>query len=115
MVFAVAVATMPGGRTVAVTGSYDDTVRIWDLDSGEPVGDPLTATPARCGRWTGRDLDVDLSFLPSGTFTMDAYQDGVNADRMAGDYVKTKTQVTSGRKFRITLASGGGWAARIHQ
>jgi hypothetical protein len=57
LVFAVAVATMPGGRTVAVTGSYDDTVRIWDLDSGEPVGDPLTATPARCGRWTGRDLD----------------------------------------------------------
>ena len=47
--------------------------------------------------WTGRDLDVDLSFLPQGTFTMDAYQDGVNADRFAGDYVKTRTQV-SGRR-----------------
>jgi alpha-glucosidase len=64
--------------------------------------------------WTGRDLDVDLSFLPSGSFTMDAYRDGVNADRMAGDYVKTKTQVTRDKKLKITLAPGGGWAARIH-
>ena len=64
--------------------------------------------------WTGRDLEVDLSFLPSGTFTMDSYHDGVNADRMAGDYVKTRTQVTSSKKLRITLAPGGGWAARIH-
>ena len=64
--------------------------------------------------WTGRDLDVDLSFLPQGTFTMDAYQDGVNADRFAGDYVKTRTQVSGSKKLKITLAPGGGWAARIH-
>jgi alpha-glucosidase len=65
--------------------------------------------------WTGRDLDVDLSFLPSGNYTMDSYQDGINADRFASDYVKTKTQVTSGKKLKITLAPGGGWAARIHR
>jgi alpha-glucosidase len=64
--------------------------------------------------WTGRDLDVDLSFLPSGTFSMDTYQDGVNADRFASDYKKTKTQVNNGQKLKITLAPGGGWAARIH-
>jgi alpha-glucosidase len=64
--------------------------------------------------WTGRDLEVDLSFLPSGSFTMEAYQDGVNADRLASDYAKTKTQVTSSKKLKITLAPGGGWAARIH-
>jgi alpha-glucosidase len=64
--------------------------------------------------WTGRDLDVDLSFLPSGSFTMEAYQDGANADRMAGDYVKTKTQVNRDKRLKITLAQGGGWAARIH-
>jgi len=64
--------------------------------------------------WTGRDLEVDLSFLPSGNFSMDAYQDGVNADRLASDYVKTKGQVTGSKKFKITLAPGGGWAARIH-
>jgi len=65
--------------------------------------------------WTGRDLDVDLSFLPSGTFSMDAYQDGVNADRNASDYKKTKTQVSNSQKLKITLAPGGGWAARIHR
>ncbi len=64
--------------------------------------------------WTGRELEVDLSFLPAGSFTMDAYRDGVNADRFASDYVKTTTQVTSAQKFTITLAPGGGWAARIH-
>lgn len=64
--------------------------------------------------WTPRDLDVDLSFLPPGTFTMEAYQDGVNADRYASDYRKTVSQVTRTSKFKIHLAPGGGWAARIH-
>ena len=63
--------------------------------------------------WTGRDLDVDLSFLPTGDFQMDSYQDGVNADRFASDYKRTKSQVTSAKKLRITLAPGGGWAARV--
>ncbi|WP_073786304.1 WD40 repeat domain-containing protein [Streptomyces sp. CB01580] len=29
------------GRPVAVTGSHDETVRIWDLSDGRPVGGPL--------------------------------------------------------------------------
>ena len=64
--------------------------------------------------WTARDLEIDLSFLPSGNFTMDAYQDGVNADRMASDYKKTTTTVTKATKLKVHLAPGGGWAARIH-
>ena len=64
--------------------------------------------------WTGRDLDVDLSFLPAGSFSMDSYQDGVNADRFASDYQRTKAKVSSAQKLKITLAPGGGWAARIH-
>ena len=31
--------------------------------------------------WTARDLDLDFSFLPDGNFQMQAYEDGVNADR----------------------------------
>jgi alpha-glucosidase len=64
--------------------------------------------------WTARALDLDLSFLPPGTFSMDSYQDGVNADRFASDYKRTKVKVTSSKKLKITLAPGGGWAARIH-
>jgi alpha-glucosidase len=64
--------------------------------------------------WTARELEVDFSFLPEGNFTMDAYQDGVNADRMASDYKKIKMQVNKGTRLKIKLAHGGGWAARIH-
>jgi len=66
------------------------------------------------GNWTARDLDVDLSFLPDGNFTMDAYQDGINADHNASDYKKTSNQVSKASKMKIHLAPGGGWAARIH-
>jgi alpha-glucosidase len=64
--------------------------------------------------WTARDLDVDLSFLPDGHFTMEAYQDGTNSDRNASDYKKTRTMVSWTSKLKIHLAPGGGWAARIH-
>jgi alpha-glucosidase len=65
--------------------------------------------------WTPRNLEIDLSFLPEGNFTMEAYQDGVNADRKASDYKKMTTQVNRTTKIRLPLASGGGWAARVHQ
>jgi alpha-glucosidase len=45
---------------------------------------------------------------------MEAYQDGENADRMAGDYKLVKSQVNRATKLKIKMAPGGGWAARIH-
>jgi alpha-glucosidase len=60
-------------------------------------------------------MEVDLSFLPEGKFTLEAYRDGANADRNASDYKKTTTQVNRHTKLRIHLASGGGWAARIYR
>jgi len=65
--------------------------------------------------WTSRDLEVDFSFLPEGNFTLDSYEDGVNADRNASDYKKMTRQVSKTTKLKIHLAPGGGWAARIHQ
>ncbi len=64
--------------------------------------------------WTARDLEVDFSFLPEGHFTLEAYEDGLNADRYASEYKKTTTQVSRATKLKIHLAPGGGWAARIH-
>ena len=64
--------------------------------------------------WTGRELDLDFSFLPEGNFQMEYYQDGANADRWGSDYKMVKTQVNRSTKMKIKLASGGGWAARIH-
>ncbi len=64
--------------------------------------------------WTPRELEINFSFLPEGNFWMDAYRDGVNADRFAGDYKKIKVQVNNRTQLKIQLAPGGGWAARIH-
>lgn len=64
--------------------------------------------------WAARDLEVDFSFLPDGTFAVDSYEDGVNADRNASDYKKLTRKVNKTTKLKIHLAPGGGWAARIH-
>jgi alpha-glucosidase len=65
--------------------------------------------------WSPRELEIDFSFLPEGNFTLQGYQDGVNADRMGSDYRMTKTQVNRGTKLKVKLAPGGGWAGRITQ
>ena len=64
--------------------------------------------------WTGRTLDIDLSFLPSGGYQMEAYEDGPNAERMVHDYRATTSEITRTTKLKLTLASGGGWAAHIY-
>ncbi|PYQ15465.1 MAG: alpha-glucosidase [Acidobacteria bacterium] len=64
--------------------------------------------------WTARDLDVDLAFLPDGRFELDAYQDGVNADRWASDYSRVRRDVDKTARLKLHLAEGGGWAAVLH-
>src|SRR5437870_2011741 len=63
--------------------------------------------------WTARDLEVDFSFLGQGRFELDAYADGVNADRWASDYARAKSDVDRTRRLKVHLAEGGGWAARL--
>ena len=46
---------------------------------------------------------------------MVAYEDGANADRMGHDYKVTIKDIDRTRKLTISLASGGGWAARIYR
>jgi len=64
--------------------------------------------------WTTRDLTIDFSFLPEGSYSIEYYQDGINADRYASDYKKLKAEINSSHKMKIHLAPGGGWAARIY-
>jgi len=63
--------------------------------------------------WTPRELEVDFSFLPEGNFALQAYEDGVNADRYGSDYKMLKQSVNRATKLKIKLAPGGGWAARL--
>jgi alpha-glucosidase len=100
----------------AVPSVWDET-RVLDGKIGDYV---LVAR--RSGRdwyvgamtdWTARELEVDFSFLPEGSFKMDSYQDGVNANRYAGDYQKTAGRADRSTRLKIKLAEGGGWAARL--
>jgi len=63
--------------------------------------------------WTPRNMDLDLSFLPAGNYTIDIFQDGMNADRQTEDYKHLKNNIKSGDRMKIHLAPGGGWAAKI--
>lgn len=65
--------------------------------------------------WTARDLTIDLSFLPEGNFVLEAWQDGINADRWAEDFKQVKQTVTRATKLTVHLAPGGGWAARLRK
>jgi alpha-glucosidase len=96
---------------------------VWDdtLPLGGKISDYVVVA-RRNGRdwyigamtdWTPRELDIDFSFLADGAYQMQAFEDGVNADRMASDYKMTKTQVNKNTKLKVKLAPGGGWAARI--
>lgn len=63
--------------------------------------------------WTERDLTIDFSFLPQGSFNADVFQDGVNADREATDYKHLSQSVTNSTKLSVHLAPAGGWAAIV--
>ena len=64
--------------------------------------------------WEKREIDIDFSFLSEGDYTIDYYQDGINADRHASDYKKVRTTISSDNKMKVHLAPGGGWVARIY-
>jgi alpha-glucosidase len=63
--------------------------------------------------WTPREIEIDLSFLPEGRFGMEAWEDGINADRFGSDYRKVKDEAARTTKLTVRLAPGGGWAARF--
>lgn len=64
--------------------------------------------------WTSRKMKLDLSFLPEGKkYKMEVFRDGVNADIRAIDYKHEFIGIEGGEILDISLASGGGWVAKI--
>ena len=62
-----------------------------------------------------KEFNIDFSFLDPEEYTMDCYQDGVNADKYGNDYKKTTLKITKDKKLDIKLAPAGGWAAIIYK
>jgi alpha-glucosidase len=70
---------------------------------------------AAMNNWKPRDITLDFSFLPKGTFHISIFEDGINADRNGTDYKKIEKTVSKNDQIKIHLAPGGGWAARIYK
>lgn len=64
--------------------------------------------------WTAREITLDFSFLPEGSYEAEIFSDGINAERAATDYKKEVKKVAKGDKITVKMAPGGGWAARIY-
>ena len=63
--------------------------------------------------WSAREMSIPLSYLADGNYTIEIFQDGINADHMAQDYKKISRTVKKEDVLQIHLAPGGGWAGRI--
>ena len=58
-----------------------------------------------------RELEISLSFLGEGNYSMTLMKDGINADRYAQDYKLEKRSVSKVEVLKLKMVSGGGWAA----
>jgi alpha-glucosidase len=65
------------------------------------------------GSWDKQELELPLPFLGEGEWNAEIFEDGVNADRDATDYVRREAKVTSACKLSAKLAPGGGFTARL--
>lgn len=95
-------------QTIPLDGKVGDYIAM-----ARRKGDTYFA--AAMTNWSARDLTLDFSFLPSGTYHMVLFQDGINADRNGTDYKRVERTITNQDKLKIHLAPGGGWAARIYR
>ena len=96
---------------------------VWDQTKAleAKVGDYVLVARKSGAQWylgamtdeIKRELTVDFSFLDGGDYTIEIYQDGINADRYGNDYKKVVRNISKSDKLKIQLAPGGGWVARI--
>ena len=83
------------------------------------VGEYIVLARKKADKWyigamtneNPREFTVDLSFLDESYYHAEIMEDGVNADRYAGDYRKTGQTVTKKDSLTVKMAPNGGWAA----
>ena len=94
-----------------------DETRVIDAKIGEYViiarrsGDDWFL--AAITNWHPRELTVNLDFLGTGNYKLEAIKDGVNANTRAIDYKKENSNVKSSSNVKMNLAQGGGWVGHF--
>ena len=79
----------PSGKKL-VSGSADETVRIWDVTTGEPIGSPLDVDGAV----------YSVSYSPDGEFIAAGYGNAIQTPGNAIQIFRAQT----GEKFQSPLA-----------
>ena len=101
---------------VQIPTTWDETIVLHGV-----IGDFIAVARRKGDKWyigamtdsSPRELELNLSFLKEGTFTMEVFKDGINADRFAEDYKLKTLEVNKGSKISAQMAAGGGWTAII--
>ncbi|MBE9661898.1 glycoside hydrolase family 97 protein [Mucilaginibacter myungsuensis] len=86
------------------------------------VGQVIVVAKRKADKWfiggltnsKEKSAEISFDFLEKGkTYTMNYFEDGINADRQAMDYRKKTIQVKAGDKFTVKMARNGGFAAEL--
>ncbi len=101
-------------RTIPVT--WDETIPL-----GGRIGETVAVARRKGDVWyigalSGADahrIEVDLEFLGEGSFNMQAFEDGPNADRNGKDYKRSVRSVRSSDTLTLDMAPGGGFVATL--
>lgn len=59
--------------------------------------------------WSGKNTEIDFSFLGDGEYNAILATDGVNADRYPSDYTIYQQPINKNSKMTLTMAKGGGF------
>jgi len=65
--------------------------------------------------WTERDWVINASALGAGKWKVELFADGVNADKAASDYKRQEFTLDASGTFKVHLAPGGGFLAKLSQ
>jgi alpha-glucosidase len=63
--------------------------------------------------WEAREIEIPTSFLGSGEWKVEAFEDAPDADKNAEHYVRRVFTIKAGDKIKVRLAPGGGFAAKF--
>ncbi|MBT2545214.1 hypothetical protein J7E99_32050 [Streptomyces sp. ISL-44] len=103
-----------GGRPVAVSGSRDNTVRIWDVATGVQLHDPVTGHTDPVSSVTAEVLSVATAVADGKAVALTLHADeavlvwDLATGREAGEFVRVvEDTVLDGRRAVLTLGAEG--------